>query len=585
MVIKTRLGMIFILVCVVTIPTGGGAASEGNWVKTSDAHTQFLLDYIGQFGPESFGSLGAKGLDEMVSQLTDQFDKKALRALYELLAEMEAREKEEKHPAVRQDLEILIDFLKDNIEEYTLTNRLLLPYEDPVELIFRGLSALLDDQVDESRRPAALVRLRRYTGLEPGWTPIMKQSEERLRESLKKTGLLGPFRGEVELDLKLAPRYIAGIAALFEKYKLTGGAEALAALEKQVKAWEAFVRQEILPRSRNDHRLPPELYRIKLKQNGIDMPLEELVNRSQAAFREIQNEMRAIAGLIAEKRGWPTRDYRQTIRELKKEQLKPEDAVARYRERIDYIARLAAAEKIVTFPNRDLIIRMATEAESSAVPSPHMNPPPLLDNKGEMGEFIISLGSGDGPKTDDFTHEAATWTLAAHEGRPGHEMQISRALENGISKARVLFALNTANAEGWALYIEAEIKPYLPLEGQLFSLQYRLMRAARGFLDPGVQTGAIPPDTALRVLTRDVVLSEPLARIELERYMERVPGQAPAYFCGYTRMMELRTEVERRLGDKFDQLKYHDFLMGIGPVPISQVRRALLDDFVPALLK
>lgn len=585
MVIKTRLAMIFILVCVVIIPMGGGADSEQNWVKASDAHTQFLLDHVGQFGPESFGSLGAKGLDEMVSQLTDQFDKKALRALYELLAEMEAREKEEKHPAVRQDLEILIDFLKDNIEEYTLTNRLLLPYEDPVELIFRGLSALLDDQVDESRRPAALIRLRRYIGLEPGWTPIMKQSEEKLRESLKKTGLLGPFRGEVELDLKLAPCYIAGIAALFEKYKLTGGAEALAALEKQVKTWEAFVRQEILPRSRNDHRLPPELYRIKLKQNGIDMPLKELVNRSQAAFREIQNEMRAIAGLIAEKRGWPTRDYRQTIRELKKEQLKPEDAVARYRERIDYFARLAAAEKIVTFPNRDLIIRMATEAESSAVPGPHMNPPPLLNNKGEMGEFIISLGRGDGPKTDDFTHEAATWTLAAHEGRPGHEMQISRALENGISKARVLFALNTANAEGWALYIEAEMKPYLPLEGQLFSLQYRLMRAARGFLDPGVQTGAIPPDTALRVLTRDVVLSEPLARIELERYMERVPGQAPAYFCGYTRMMELRTEVERRLGDKFDQLKYHDFLMGIGPVPISQVRRALLDDFVPALLK
>jgi Bacterial protein of unknown function (DUF885) len=585
MVIKTRLVMILVLVCVVAILMGAQVASERNWVKASDAHTQFVLDHIGQFVPESFGSLGAKGQDETVSQLTDQFDKKALRALDELLAEMEAREKRETHPAVRKDLEILIDFLKDNIEEYSLTNRLLLPYEDPVELIFRGLSALLDDQVDESRRPAALVRLRRYTGLEPGWTPIMKQSEDRLRDRLANPGLLGPFRGKVELDLKLAPRYIAGIAALFEKYKLTGGDKALTALEEQVKAWESFVRQEILPRSRNDHRLPPELYSIKLRQNGIDMPLEELVNRSQAAFREIQNEMRAIAGLIAEKRGWPTRDYRPIVRELKKEQLKPEDAIARYRERIDFMARLSAEEKIVTFPNRDLIIRMATEAESSAVPSPHMDPPPLLDNKGEMGEFIISLGSGDGPQTDDFTHEAATWTLAAHEGRPGHEMQITRALENGISKARVLFALNTANAEGWALYIEAEMKPYLPLEGQLFSLQYRLLRAARGFLDPGVQTGAIPPDTALRVLTRDVVVSEPLARIELERYMERVPGQAPAYFCGYTRMMELRAEVERRLGDKFDQLKYHDFLMGIGPVPISQVRRALLDDFVPALLK
>jgi uncharacterized protein (DUF885 family) len=262
--------------------------------------------------------------------------------------------------------------------------------------------------------------------------------------------------------------------------------------------------------------------------------------------------------------------------------LAPEQAVARYRERIDFMARLAVKEKIVTFPSRDLRIRLATEAESASVPGPSMRPPQMLGNTGEMGEFIIALGRGDGQRMDDFTNEAATWTLAAHEGRPGHEMQITRALENGISMARVMFSLNTANLEGWALYIEAEVKPYLPLEGQLFSLQFRLMRAARAFLDPGVQTGDIPPDAALRVLTRDVVLSEPLAQLELERYTDKLPGQAPAYFCGYTRMMEMRSEVERRLGDKFDQQKYHDFLMGVGPVPMALVRKALLEDFVPA---
>jgi hypothetical protein len=582
---KTRPARLLLFLFTAGILVPGALSSGQDWVTTSDAHTQFILDNIGRFAPESFGQLGGKGLDEMISQLSDEFDKKALRALQDLLVEMEARRKRETHPAVRQDLDILIDFLKRNLEEFNLSDQLLLPYQDPVEMIFRGLRALLDDQVAEARRPAALVRLRRYTGLEAGWTPVLKQAEEKLRNALKKPGLLGPFRGQVELDLKLAPRYIEGVARLFDKYKLTGVAEALAALEKQIKAWDAFVRQEILPRARQDHRLPPELYRLKLKENGIDMPLEELVNRSQANFREIQNEMRAIAALIAEKRGWPERDYRRVIQELKKEQLAPEQAVARYRERIEFMARIAAKEKIVTFPSRDLRIRLATEAESASVSGPSMKPPPLLGNTGEMGEFIIALGRGGGQSMDDFTHEAATWTLAAHEGRPGHELQISRALENGISKARVLFSLNTANLEGWALYIEAEMKPYLPLEGQLFSLQFRLMRAARGFLDPGVQTGDIPSDMALRVLTRDVVLSEPAARLELERYTDKLPGQAPAYFCGYTRMMELRAEVERRLGEKFDPLKYHDFLMGVGPVPMALVRQALLEDFVPAMLR
>jgi len=581
--IKTWPIRILILFFVAGILIPNALPSEQNWVAKSDANTQFLLDKIGRFAPEAFGQLGGRGLDEMISQLSDESDKKTLRAVQDLLVEMEARRKREIHSAVRQDLDILIDFLKRNLEESNLSDRLLLPYEDPAELMFLGLRALLDDQVAEARRSAALVRLRRYTGLEAGWTPVLRQAEEKLRNALKKPGLLGPFRGQVELDLKLAPRYIEGVSRLFDKYKLTGVAEALSALEKQLKAWDAFVRQEILPRARQDHRLPPELYRLKLKENGIDMPLEELVNRSQANFREIQNEMRVIAALIAEKRGWPERDYRWVIQELKKEQLAPEQAVARYRERIEFMARLAAKEKIVTFPSRDLRIRLATEAESASVSGPSMKPPPLLGNTGEMGEFIIALGRG-GQSMDDFTHEAATWTLAAHEGRPGHELQISRALENGISKARVLFSLNTANLEGWALYIEAEMKPYLPLEGQLFSLQFRLMRAARGFLDPGVQTGDIPPDMALRVLTRDVVLSEPAARLELERYTDKLPGQAPAYFCGYTRMMELRAEVERRLGEKFDPLKYHDFLMGVGPVPMALVRQALLEDFVPAML-
>ena len=582
---KTWIVWVLLLLFVIGISVPPVESSEQNWVTKSDANTQFLLDIIGRFAPEPFGQLGGEGLDEKITELSDEFDKKALRALQDLLVEMEARHKRETHAAVRQDLDILIDFLKRNIEETNLNDRLLLPYRDPVELIFLGLIALLDDQVAESRRPAALVRLRRYTGLEPGWTSVLKQAEDNLRKSFKKPGLVGPFRGKVELDLQLAPRYIAGMAGLLEKYKLSGGSEALSALEKQFKAWEAFVRQEILPRASNDHRLPPELYRLKLKENGIDMPLEELVNRSQAAFREIQNEMRVIAALVAEKHGWPTHDYRQVIRELKKEQLAPEQAVARYRERIDFMARLAREEKIVTFPARDLSIRLATEAESAAEPGPSMKLPRLLGNTGEMGEFIIALGRGGSQTVDDFTPEAATWTLAAHEGRPGHELQITRALENGISKARVLFGLNTANLDGWALYIEAEMKPYLPLEGQLFSLQFRLMRAARAFLDPGVQSGDITPDTALQVLTRDVVLSEPLARLEIERYMERGPGQAPAYFCGYTQMMELRAEVERILGEKFDQLKYHDFLMGIGPMPISLVRRALIEDFIPVTLQ
>ena len=56
------------------------------------------------------------------------------------------------------------------------------------------------------------------------------------------------------------------------------------------------------------------------------------------------------------------------------------------------------------------------------------------------------------------------WTLTAHEARPGHEMQFSSIIESGVSIARAVFAFNSANVEGWGLYAEAIMRPYLPLE-------------------------------------------------------------------------------------------------------------------------
>jgi hypothetical protein len=89
---------------------------------------------------------------------------------------------------------------------------------------------------------------------------------------------------------------------------------------------------------------------------------------------------------------------------------------------------------------------------------------------------------------DDFTYDAISWTLTAHEARPGHELQFAKMIENGVSIPRVVFALNSANVEGWALYAEALVKQYLPLDAQFCTLQMRLI-GPRAFLDPMVNLG------------------------------------------------------------------------------------------------
>ena len=135
-----------------------------------------------------------------------------------------------------------------------------------------------------------------------------------------------------------------------------------------------------------------------------------------------------------------------------------------------------------------------------------------------------------GAKMDDFTHDSVTWTLTAHEARPGHELQFATMMEGGVSIARAVFAFNSANVEGWGLYAEALVKQYLPLNGQVGTLQLRLMREARAFLDPMVNLGLMEPAQAEAFLVKEVGLSAPMAKQEIDRYTIRAPGQATAYY-------------------------------------------------------
>jgi uncharacterized protein (DUF885 family) len=215
-----------------------------------------------------------------------------------------------------------------------------------------------------------------------------------------------------------------------------------------------------------------------------------------------------------------------------------------------------------------------------------MVPPPFLHNTGEKGEFVLPLNipassaQAQAEKYDDFTFDAAAWTLTAHEARPGHELQFDSMVEHGVSLARVLYAFNSTNVEGWGLYSEAIIKPYMPLEGQLVSLDYRLLRAARAFLDPELQAGKIQPADAYRVLEQDVVQSHAFAQEEVERFTYRMPGQANSYFYGFTKLEDLRKETEAALRSKFNQKAFHDFILAQGLLPPDLMRKAVFDEFV-----
>lgn len=559
------------------------------WITRSNENAKVLLDVYARYGPEGAGELGVQGLDEKISMPLHGRQEQRRHDLSAAITVLQSRLATEKDQLVKQDLEILIAAGKRDVESSATSERLLLPYMNVAGTVFYGIHTLLADQIAPDRRNAALVRLKRYTGMEPDYTPTTILAEQRFREKEKVPGLLGPSRQEVAKDLIDGDALITGVGLLLEKYKIHGYEAAYARFKNEIAEYQQFVRQEVLPRCRTDFRLPPELYKDNLENAGVDYPIEELQRRAHQSFLEIQGEMKPLAAGMAAQQHLPSSDYRDVIKALKKNQLNANDIMPRYHHCLADIEAIIRREHLLTLPNRPAIIRLASAAETAQQPAPHMRPPPLLNNHKELGQFVLPAGTsgahGTALKYDDFTFAAATWTLTSHEARPGHELQFATMVENGVSQARAIFAENSTNVEGWGLYSEWLMLPYMPEEGKLVSLQFRLLRAARAFIDPELQAGKITPQQAMDILQNDVVLSKAFATEEVDRFTFRMPGQAVSYFDGYLRLREIRDAAQAALGQKFNVQRFHDFILAQGLLPPALLRNAVMTEFVPKELR
>ena len=561
-------------------------AASPPWIAQSNELAHIPLAVFARYFPEQASQLGLPEADRDVLDLRPRAYERYVADVRKAADALRAKVAETSDPRVRQDLEIMIKAQDDAVATAVLRRRLLLENIDVAQTAFYGIRVLLDPQIPKERQSAALARLRHYAGAEPGTVPLTRLAIDRTEERLAQPGLTGPYVNEVDKALGDTQHYIDGIRDLFRASGLDGWQEPFAALESQLRGYRDWVRGHVLPRCRPTHQLPPEIYADNLKLDGVDVAPEALIAQAQFSFAEIQNQLRALAAQVAKQRGFPSADYRDVLRELKKEQLVGDAILPFFRSRLAEVETIIARERIVTLPDRKASIRLATAAETAQVPAAHMVPPRLIGNTGEYGEFVLPLSlpgesANESLRIDDDTTDAASWTVIAHEARPGHELQFARMVEQGVSLARAFYAINSVNLEGWALYAEAELQPYEPPEGQLFALQWRLVRAARAFLDPMLNLGLVTPERAAAVLRDDVALSQATVKQEVDRYTFLDPGQAASYYYGYMRLMRLRAQAELALGARFERQRFNDFVLSQGVLPPALLQKAVETEFIP----
>ena len=168
-------------------------------------------------------------------------------------------------------------------------------------------------------------------------------------------------------------------------------------------------------------------------------------------------------------------------------------------------------------------------------------------------------------------------TLSLHEAAPGHHFQIAIKQElTGVPQFQ-RFSGYTAFEEGWALYAE-----YLGIEMGLFEDPYQyfgklsdeMLRAMRLVVDTGLHAKGWSREQAIQYMKDNSPMAETDIIAEVERYMA-IPGQALSYKVGQLKILALRAEAEKALGDKFDLKGFHDQILTSGSLPMAVMEQKI----------
>lgn len=170
-------------------------------------------------------------------------------------------------------------------------------------------------------------------------------------------------------------------------------------------------------------------------------------------------------------------------------------------------------------------------------------------------------------------------SLVAHEGVPGHHIQIALAQEmTDLPGFRRDYA-TTAFVEGWALYSEQlvnEIGLYPTAYERFGQLSMEMWRACRLVMDVGIHWKNWSRDQALACLRDNTALAEKNIQNETNRYISW-PGQALGYKIGEMTILDLRHQAENALGTRFNERRFHDLVLDEGAMPLALLRERVQD--------
>jgi hypothetical protein len=172
---------------------------------------------------------------------------------------------------------------------------------------------------------------------------------------------------------------------------------------------------------------------------------------------------------------------------------------------------------------------------------------------------------------------------AAHEGFPGHHLQLAIARLNPDPLRSIL--PDPVLNEGWGLYSETVFWQHGGL-GDTPAAELSVMRSYRHRIrrvvyDTNIETGVWDLQAAADYKYGAAPGEAPIDE-ELMRSINW-PTQLVCYYAGRTQLVELHDAYKAKKGSDYSERAFHDAVLAEGSIPIALIRAAVLDEEVPPL--
>jgi hypothetical protein len=359
--------------------------------------------------------------------------------------------------------------------------------------------------------------------------------------------------------------------------------------DEAVSRYEDWLETVLLPRSDRSPAWPIAwIEYLQFTQEQLtDWPLDRALAFAETDIAETRAAMEALADRIH-----PTGDL-ATVWNLMLEEAPPWDEVLPMAQRfVDITSDWLANEgsHVVTIPDYiDYGARISPPMARRILSFGGATRGPDVAGR-QSGYYILT------PLEDRLTPaEAASrirsynpyWThvISYHEWL-GHNVQIAAARENVVRPIRRNLATGYFS-QAWSFYLEKllEDEGYFEdrfshtaaLKHRMARLQMRQWRNVRITTKLRMARGEMSFDEAVQVYIDEIGMEPTNAFIEVQRDSQ-APFPPGKEIIGEQKILELRAEYQRRMGEHYRLRNFNDTLLTYGDLPFRQIRRLMFSD-------